>query len=368
MQSTNFCDRLISSGAGYKTTHPMDFQEKTRKNMHILLERDNVEWDSEQETKAKEKVAVNASTFVCEADQKLYESNADKYWDEFYNIHQNRFFKDRHWLFTEFPELGIDEKLSSVTPIRVCSEEEKSLKQTFACSSDTASTQLNSSDLSQSGDVCVPKLEVPNEEFSTVSIKSDVTKKRTIFEIGCGVGNTVFPILQYTKDPNLFIYCCDFSSKAVGILKESPEYDIRRCHAFVCDVASPEWDVPFEPESLDIAVLIFVLSAIHPDKMPLVVKQLFRFIRPGGLVLLRDYGRYDMAQLRFKKGRCLANNFYARGDGTRVYFFTQEEIKELFTKEGFVEEQNLVDRRLQVNRGKLLTMYRVWLQAKYRKP
>ena len=45
-----------------------------------------------------------------------------------------------------------------------------------------------------------------------------------------------------------------------------------------------------------------------------------------------------------------------------------EELSRMFQNAGLVEEQNHIDRRLQVNRGRQLKMYRVWVQFKCRKP
>ncbi|XP_029998282.1 tRNA N(3)-cytidine methyltransferase METTL2 [Sphaeramia orbicularis] len=301
---------------------------------------DNVEWTEEQETAAKKKVLENNQPLPQEK-QDEYDTRANEYWNDFYTVHENRFFKDRHWLFTEFPELAPQFSL----------KQESHLEE-----SEAAST----GDQEQSQEVEPISLSDGNFPGSTATYR--------ILEVGCGVGNTVFPILKTNNDPGLFVYCCDFSNTAVELVKTNPEYDPGRCFAFVHDLSDVEANYPIPDGSLDVLVLIFVLSALHPNKMQGSISRLARLLKPGGVMLLRDYGRYDMAQLRFKKGRCLSENFYVRGDGTRVYFFTQDELHELFTAAGLEKVQNLVDRRLQVNRGKQLTMYRVWIQCKYRKP
>lgn len=50
--------------------------------------------------------------------------------------------------------------------------------------------------------------------------------------------------------------------------------------------------------------------------------------------MIRDYGRHDLAQLRIKKDRLLdpkIPNLYIRGDGTRVYFFTKEDLEQMLS-------------------------------------
>ncbi|KHJ79079.1 hypothetical protein OESDEN_21283 [Oesophagostomum dentatum] len=162
----------------------------------------------------------------------------------------------------------------------------------------------------------------------------------------------------------MFLYSCDYSDVAVRVLKEDEKYDADRMSAFVWDITQdPPADAP-PKESLDYVLCIYVLSAIHPSKIPQAIHNLVTLLKPGGMLLLKDYGRFDLTQLRFKKDRYIEENLYCRGDGTLVYFFSKDELDRLLRAAGLVQKANFVDKRLIVNRAKKVKMYRKWLQNK----
>lgn len=266
---------------------------------------DNVEWSEEQHAEAEAKVREQELTAVRNEVAEGLLNRAPELWDAFYSKHRDRFFMNRNWLLTEFPELSIEKK-GNGKPLRV-------------------------------------------------------------LEVGCGVGNTTFPLLSSCERGSIFVYCCDYSSKAVEIVRGNTSYDEDHCCAFVWDITD-EATKEIPDESLDVVLCIFVLSAIPPEKQQRAVDNLTRLLRPGGVLLLKDYGEFDLTQLRFKKNRLIRKRLYCRGDGTLVYFFTQDELDSLFTNAGLVKEINILDRRLIVNRAKLVKMYRIWIQCKYVKP
>ncbi|XP_069031098.1 tRNA N(3)-methylcytidine methyltransferase METTL6 isoform X1 [Embiotoca jacksoni] len=236
--------------------------------------------------------------------QMKLEKEAQKNWDLFYKRNTTNFFKDRHWTTREFEELKA------------------------------------------------------RREFES--------QRLVLLEAGCGVGNCIFPLLE--DDLNIFVYACDFSPRAVEFVKQNPLYCSERCRAFQCDLTKDDLMANVPEGGVDVVTLIFVLSAVHPDKMKLVLENIGRVLKPGGIVLFRDYGLYDHAMLRFKSGSKLGENFYVRQDGTRSYFFSKELLAELFEQTGFRSVMNDYVLRETVNKKEGVCVSRVFLQSKFIKP
>ena len=104
----------------------------------------------------KEREKLEKDQEMCCFQRTKLEKEAMKNWDLFYKRNSTHFFKDRHWITREFPAL-----------------------------------------------LCA---------------LSDVNRTRSVLlEVGCGVGNTVFPLLD--ENPALFVHACDFSPRAVDLVK-----------------------------------------------------------------------------------------------------------------------------------------------------
>jgi methyltransferase-like protein 6 len=190
-----------------------------------------------------------------------------------------------------------------------------------------------------------------------------------VLEAGCGVGNTIFPLIKL--NPDKYCYVFDFSPSAIDILKRNPEYNEANVTAFVCDPTNQEVPTSIVADnSVDIAVMVFFLSAVDPDKMNAVLSHIYKTLKPGGVVIIRDYGMYDMTQMRFinKRGRKLGENFYMRADGTRTYFFSKENLESRFNQVGFTTSIVKYNTRELRNRKRKLSMYRVWISGRFVKP
>ncbi|KAJ8960425.1 hypothetical protein NQ318_013707 [Aromia moschata] len=243
----------------------------------------------------QQRLSLQNSRMVSQHKARMLEVEAKKHWDLFYKRNETRFFKDRHWTTREFEEL----------------------------------------------------------------LGENVDSPRTLFEVGCGVGNFIYPLIE--EKLNFNVVACDLSPRAVEMVKSNPQYDSGCMKVFQCDITTDEVFGQVDKCTIDIATLIFTLSAVHPEKFVLILKNLHKLLKPGGIVLFRDYGLYDMAQLRFKPGCKIAENFYVRQDGTRSYYFSVEEVEGLFNESGFEVIVNSYIHRRTVNKKENIDVPRIFL-------
>jgi hypothetical protein len=128
-------------------------------------------------------------------------------------------------------------------------------------------------------------------------------------------------------------------------------------------------EIPESFKKADYGILMFVLSAITPDKHVEVIQKIFNAMNVGGILYFRDYALYDMAQLRFaqRKTSKVSDNLYMRKDKTLAYYFDKNKIEELFKQNGFEVVESKTIYRLIENRKDNKKMHRLWLQIKLRK-
>ena len=163
-----------------------------------------------------------------------YETMANKYWHKFYRRNTTNFYKDRHYLHV----------------------------------------------------ICKELLDKP----------SGATDFNHMLEVGCGVGNAVLPLLELND--RLFVHCIDFARSAIELLRSNPLIAStgNRLIADVCDVVRDDLPATVPLGRVDVVMCMFVLSALPPDSVALVLRKLASSLRPGGVLFIRDYGRYSPYQ------------------------------------------------------------------------
>ena len=285
---------------------------------------EDTEWDAVREAAAERELRdnmarcrISSSTTAARSVPNAAPSKAAAAaWDQFYQHHQTSFFKDRHWPAVAFPN-----------------------------------------------------------EFSAGGV---------LVEVGCGVGNTLLPLLEKTNNKmscaadhhnSWTVYGLDLSPAAIELLQRDDRFQQAqsqgRAFAAVADIAQPDTIPQNWLGVATVTSLLFCLSAVDPVHQATAVANALATLRPGGILVLRDYGRYDEAQMKLGRQRhkLLQDNYYRKHDGTCCYYFTIERIRELFLSTSTVTEELecIYIRRVYANRLEQTQRRRVWVQARFRK-
>jgi tRNAThr (cytosine32-N3)-methyltransferase len=155
-----------------------------------------------------------------------YNEKPWQHWDTFYRTNTNNFFKDRKWLSLEFPELA----------------------------------EATARD---KGAVSILEVGCGMLKLALIYFYNDRNLRLL------GAGNTIFPLIRTNENPDLSIYACDYSHRAISLVQSNPLYSSHP----PCTVRAATWDLTSHdlPEgvtagSVDILIMIFVLSALHPTE------------------------------------------------------------------------------------------------------
>lgn len=85
-------------------------------------------------------------------------------------------------------------------------------------------------------------------------------------------------VFQFAFYEYFTLFC--MKSKYYPFSQDNPNFDPSRCCAFQCDLTSDDLRVTVPHDSVDVVSMIFVLSAIHPEKMESALSNIIKARTP----------------------------------------------------------------------------------------
>ncbi|NUN11543.1 class I SAM-dependent methyltransferase [Candidatus Micrarchaeota archaeon] len=144
-------------------------------------------------------------------------------------------------------------------------------------------------------------------------------KKTKILELGVGNGKNLTALVH----AGYSVYAIDSSQTAVKMCRELLKKFKKKAVLKTEDCCS----LSFENNFFDAVVAFHTIGHLTAAERIQSVKEIFRVLKPGGIVFFKDFGLRDM---RYGKGTLVEKDSFKRGNGIWYHYFTEKELRELF--------------------------------------
>lgn len=166
-----------------------------------------------------------------------------------------------------------------------------------------------------------------------------------ILELGCGNGKNIPALLKTASS----VTAVDFSHNAVQLCREQfTDENISFVEADVCCLS-------FKDESFDAVCAIHILEHLSEKGRVQSRNEICRVLKPEGFLTVRVFSINDM---RFGKGTEVEKNTFSRGNGIDYHYFTNSELKSLFSQLKLVSMEEIRSEKKYGVRSEISAIFR----------